>query len=463
MKLFNGVLTCLLALPLAFAALDKTTSAILGTLPKCASKCLVTNVLASTCDLNNVQCTCENASLQHQIEKCVLADCTIKEALTTKNATMTLCGAPIRDVRPDFIRTNTVMGIISGICVILRFATKIVYRVSMGLDDVFIMITMLIAAFCICINAFASAPSGIGTDIWTLTPKQITDFGFWFYVIVFTYFILQTTMKISLLFFYLRIFPSRGVRRLLWATLAFIAINGTTFALVAIFQCQPISHFWNKWDGNHTGWCASVNGVAWSNGAVNIASDFLILGVPLSQLNKLNLDLNKKIGVAMMFSVGSFVTFTSIWRLYACIVAGISHSNNLSWDYLAMAKWSTVEVNVGIWCACMPTMRILLMRLTGQSKRYINYGSNKSGQDSSRDDPNRPRTRTYPLERGPSASASANSVKGARGKTQSTGITCDTVVEVEYDRNEDETHLVHMKTFDHSKSAYSLSKSEVSA
>lgn len=128
-----------------------------------------------------------------------------------------------------------------------------------------------------------------------------------------------------------------------------------------------------------------------------------------------------------------------------------------------MSKWSTVEVNVGIWCACMPTMRILLMRLSGQSKRYINYGSNKSGQDSSRDDPNRPRTKTYPLERGLSASASANAVKGGRSRTQSTGITCDTIVEVEFDRNEDETHLVHMKTFDHPKSARSFIRSEDSA
>jgi hypothetical protein len=151
----------------------------------------------------------------------------------------------------------------------------------------------------------------------------------------------------------------------------------------------------------------------------------------------------------------------SIFRLYACIVAGVSHTNNLSWDYLAMAKWSTVEVNVGMWCACMPTMRVLLMRLFGKSKRYINYGSNKSGQESSREDPNRPRTRTYPLERESGASASATAIKGARGRVHPVGITCDTIVEVEYG-HDDETHLVHMKQFDHTKSSRSFSQSETS-
>jgi hypothetical protein len=225
----------------------------------------------------------------------------------TKNATMVLCGAPVRDVRPSFVSINTIMGIISGICVILRFGTKLIYKLSMGLDDLFIMITMILAAYCICINAYGAAPAGIGTDIWTLTPEQITNFGFWFWMLVLTYFVLQTTMKLSLLFFYLRIFPSKGVRKVLWGTVAFICINGITFALVAIFQCQPIHHFWTKWDGDpkHTGKCASVNGVAWSNGAINIASDFLILGVPLSQLRGLNLDWKKKIGVGMMFGVGA--------------------------------------------------------------------------------------------------------------------------------------------------------------
>lgn len=156
------------------------------------------------------------------------------------------------------------------------------------------------------------------------------------------------------------------------------------------------------------------------------------------------------------------VTFMSIFRLYACIVAGVSHTDNQSWDYLAMSKWSTVEVNVGIWCACMPTLRILLMRLFGQSKRYISYGSNKSGQEISREDPNRPRTKSYPLERMPGASASANAVKGSRGGIEPVGITCDTIVEVEYGAHDDETNLVHMKPFDPSKSYRSFSQSEAS-
>src|SRR5690349_10892160 len=80
------------------------------------------------------------------------------------------------------------------------------------------------------------------------------------------------------------------------------------------------------------------------------------------------------------------VTIMSILRLYACIIAGLSHTNNYSQDYLAMSKWSTIELNVNIWCACMPTIRVLLVRVfpkvLGTSKKYLHYGSKKTGPQS---------------------------------------------------------------------------------
>jgi hypothetical protein len=165
-------------------------------------------------------------------------------------------------------------------------------------------ITILVAIPCIIINSYYLAPAGIGTDIWTLTPTQITDFGYWFYIIGMMYFVLQTPLKLTLVFFYLRIFPSTGMRRVLWGTVAFTVAYGFTFTLVVIFQCHPINHFWLKWDGMHEGSCVSVNGIAWSSSAINIAMDFWILGLPLSQLKKMNLDWKKKAGIGMMFSVG---------------------------------------------------------------------------------------------------------------------------------------------------------------
>lgn len=222
----------------------------------------------------------------------------------TKNTTMNLCGAPVRSEKAGFILLNDVMGTLSGVFCLTRFVTKFAYKLPFGIDDMLMLITMLLSIPCICINSYGLAHNGIGTDIWTLTPDQITSFGRNFYALAIMYFLLQTTLKLTLVFFYLRIFPAAEFRRTLWGTVAFITAYGITFVLVAVFQCQPISYFWTKWDHEHEGKCASINAITWSSAAINIAMDFWILGLPLTQLRKMSLDWRKKIAIGLMFSAG---------------------------------------------------------------------------------------------------------------------------------------------------------------
>ncbi|QPC73113.1 hypothetical protein HYE68_003865 [Fusarium pseudograminearum] len=468
MKLLHTLLAGLAALPMALTLDDKAAS-VLSTLPTCAAsldaaKCLVTNVLTSTCELDDVKCTCMNAALQQQVEICVLSNCTVIEALSTKNTTMTLCGAPVRNGQAPFIYLNDTMGIISGVFCILRYLTKIVYKVPLGLDDLFMLITMLISIACITINTYGLGYSGFGRDIWTLTPTQITSFGRWFYVMAILYFADQAFLKLTMIFFFLRIFPSKDVRKILWTTMGVTITIGITYIFLAIFQCRPISYFWTKWDLEHEGKCASVNGITWSNGAVNIAMDFVILAIPISQLKKMNMGWGKKLLVGSMFSVGIFVTIMSILRLYATVIAGMSHTNNASWEYLAMSKWSTIEINVGIWCACMPTLRIMFSRLfpqlLGTSKRYLKYGSGKSGKTSDTENNTR-KCENYDGKLRPERVVSVARV-GRDSKNRSAarpdGITCDRTYEVQYGYD-DETYLVHMKQMDN-KSANSYPRSD---
>jgi hypothetical protein len=54
------------------------------------------------------------------------------------------------------------------------------------------------------------------------------------------------------------------------------------------------------------------------------------------------------------------VTIVSIIRLQALVVFG--KSSNATWDNFPVSLWSTVEINVGIMCTCMPTLRLMLVR-----------------------------------------------------------------------------------------------------
>lgn len=59
--------------------------------------------------------------------------------------------------------------------------------------------------------------------------------------------------------------------------------------------------------------------------------------------------------------VGS-VTIVSILRLRSLLKFG-SDSTNPTWEFFDIGIWSTVEINVGIICACLPSLRLLLVRM----------------------------------------------------------------------------------------------------
>lgn len=60
-------------------------------------------------------------------------------------------------------------------------------------------------------------------------------------------------------------------------------------------------------------------------------------------------------------------------------------STNPTWDQWDVSNWSTVEINVGIMCACMPAIRVILVRLfpkilgstyNTSNANYAKYGVN---------------------------------------------------------------------------------------
>ena len=224
----------------------------------------------------------------------------------TRNASQTRCGAPVRDRSGDLITLTTAVSSVAGAFTALRFAHKIIFmRYGLGLDDWFILATMVVTIPGVFITIYGMAPNGLGKDIWTLSSERITNVLRYFYIMAIIYFVITSLVKISIVSFYLRVFPSRGVQRLLWATIVFIALWGIAYVFAAAFQCTPVRYFWTQWDGLHEGQCLDKTAIAWSNAAINIALDFWILAIPLWQLRGLQLHWKKKVGVALMFCVGT--------------------------------------------------------------------------------------------------------------------------------------------------------------
>ncbi|KAH7410677.1 CFEM domain-containing protein [Cadophora sp. MPI-SDFR-AT-0126] len=360
MKNFLGILLLLQGCMGAAQAQDALFAAI-RELPPCALVCLQAAVVESPCSATNVTCTCTNAPLQKAVTLCVSANCTVPEALSTKNITETLCGAPIRDKRAYFNNISNSFAALSGVAIVLRVISKVTTRMDFGLDDYSIFATFIAGIPSSVLVVHGLTSNGLGKDIWTLRPNDITNYLRAFYVMEILYFLQLFLLKLSILFFYLRIFPAPSFRRILWATVVFDILFGVVFIIVGIFQCNPISYYWGQWDGLHRGKCINVNGLGWSNAVISIILDFWMLGLAISQLLHLQLHWKKKLGVGLMFVVGTFITVVSILRLQSLL--HFAKSFNVTWDNLPVTIWSLVEINVGIICACMPSLRVLLVRL----------------------------------------------------------------------------------------------------
>lgn len=140
--------------------------------------------------------------------------------------------------------------------------------------------------------------------ILQLMPARLTKSQLLF-VLEFFYFFGLATIKASILFFFLTIFPDRRFRGIIWAVQIVNMLVCLSFVILCFAQCQPFTHFWNGWDGEHKGKCVDLNKIGLTHVAFNITLDIVMLILPVTQIYKLQMNRKKKAGVMAMFLVGA--------------------------------------------------------------------------------------------------------------------------------------------------------------
>jgi hypothetical protein len=107
--------------------------------------------------------------------------------------------------------------------------------------------------------------------------------------------------KLSILLFYIRIFPQTYFRRMVWATMFWLIAFLFAGPLALTFQCKPVSGMWNKMIQSK---CLSGNGIAYACAGIVVGLDIVILVLPVMEVLKLHMTLKKKMLVLGMFSLG---------------------------------------------------------------------------------------------------------------------------------------------------------------
>lgn len=189
-------------------------------------------------------------------------------------------------------------------------------------------------------------------------------------------------IRASIILFYLRVFPpgpDRKLGRILMWTFYANFIYNLSFFLAVLFQCTPIHHFWDHWEGLGNGHCGNVNILAWVAAITGIVFDLWLLALPFPQLMALNLHWKKKIMGIFMFGMGALVLIISLIRLKTindftrtsnptspCLPSHLpknSPANPSAGDIVDVIVWSSIEMHVGVICPCLPSFRLLLRKL----------------------------------------------------------------------------------------------------
>jgi fucose permease len=179
--------------------------------------------------------------------------------------------------------------------------------------------------------------------------------------------------KTSILILYLRLAKVTQVilRIASYVTLAIVIVAGVVLTFLNAFQCSPVI---SAFSPDIHGKCVSIVTLYLCSAPVNIITDLAILVLPIPVLTGMQLPLKQKAILVFTFALGIFATIIDVVRIYYLqraldtqrsmqVQEQIGNSSDFSWIASMPLMWSAVEVNAGIICACIPTLRPLFQRI----------------------------------------------------------------------------------------------------
>jgi hypothetical protein len=108
--------------------------------------------------------------------------------------------------------------------------------------------------------------------------------------------------KYSILLFYDRVFKTAIFHVAVWAMIIFIALWWVSAMLVLIFPCTPIRFFWDK--SIFTGRCINYEAFGTAEAAITIATDVIILTMPMPLVWRLRVERRQKVILSGIFLLG---------------------------------------------------------------------------------------------------------------------------------------------------------------
>ncbi|GAP90160.1 putative integral membrane protein [Rosellinia necatrix] len=266
-----------------------------------------------------------------------------------------------------YIGATIFLAIVSTLAVALRFWSRRISGLGIHTDDWLALVTLLVHHGLGATIIIAFVVDGLGFDTPTLIlndPAAAMELQKLTFIGTILYGVGSTSIRLSVIIFYFRIFPTKIVRRggyiiaticLLW----FVAIEGLNLA-----TCTPIAKMWD-WSITE-GKCISAPAGVIVPGAFNVVIDAVTVALPIHEVQKLHLSREKKLVIFGVFLIGGIATGASLARLISIsLYLNIEGSNGTGSTSALLSATTGFEIYIAIIGACAPTLVPVYKRLRG--------------------------------------------------------------------------------------------------
>ncbi|KAI1390773.1 uncharacterized protein F4822DRAFT_426618 [Hypoxylon trugodes] len=267
---------------------------------------------------------------------------------------------PVVPVVRDQLIVNAVAASLAIAIICLRFYSRTITS-NYGWDDGWVIVAL---AFSMALfgEQVALRNMGEGYDFDSNSPvflalvnnvpiifKILFSFGI-------IYLLALASVKMSVLFFYLRTFSTVSMKRVIWATMGVVFIWCLAHSLAFIFVCHPMQAWWDTTAGT----CGDLILIYASIVVTNIVTDLIIMGLPMYTIWHLQMRKTEKVALTIAFGLGFASIIVACKRLAAVFTYDVTE--NPTGTVGESAFLCVLETFLALLCVNIPMLRPLVRR-----------------------------------------------------------------------------------------------------
>ncbi|KAK7934839.1 hypothetical protein PG985_000334 [Apiospora marii] len=262
------------------------------------------------------------------------------------------------------------------VVVAMRFVARRRQGAKILIDDWLTVVTLVLCYGNMVMN-IVLIDQGVGLHTGSLSLEQLGKMNETLVGAEILYVTGVNMYKIALLYLYFRLFPTRDIRLGSYILGGISCVWNVACIFAATFQCLPREKLWQPW---LQGGCIDLFLTQLAISVPCMMLDVAILCLPMRHVWNLKTNLTQRVFLTIIFLLGSYVVFTSIYRFVIFLQYNNDDNSFTLGDGIA---WNVIEIASGIISACLPTLgplvRIVFKAVYPTTLRSRALSGNKLG------------------------------------------------------------------------------------